>query len=107
MKSIVKGAIAILATFAIIGCGDYTRTDGSGNTDNSFTDNSTTDNSATDNSQGSGADGTVDANKTTDIEEGIYRQDYTPQECTAAGFFYCTIEDMCLDTPKATGTCNG
>ena len=102
MKSVIKSAVAILAIFAIIGCGDYTRVDDSGNTDNSSTDNSVNiggqDNNATD---------TVDSGKASDIKNGVYRQDYTQKECTEAGFFYCTIERKCLDMPKTSGNCNG
>ena len=36
---------------------------------------------------------------------GVYDADYTQAECTAAGFFYCTIENVCMDTPVATGIC--
>ena len=36
---------------------------------------------------------------------GLYNPDYNQVECTSAGFFYCTIEDMCLDQPLDTGTC--
>ena len=112
MKSVVKGAIAVLVTFTVIGCGDYTRTADSGNTDNSITDSGNTDNSTTDNSvnnnePGSDANGTVDDNKTAYILEGIYRQDYTPQECRDAGYFFCSIEQQCLDMPATGGTCSG
>ena len=36
---------------------------------------------------------------------GLYNPDYTQVECNAAGFFYCTVEGMCLDQPLDTGTC--
>ena len=36
---------------------------------------------------------------------GKYSADYTQTECEAAGFFYCTIENMCLDMELDTGTC--
>ena len=36
---------------------------------------------------------------------GLYNPDYNQVECNAAGFFYCTIENMCLDIPLAGGSC--
>ena len=40
-----------------------------------------------------------------DVVIGKYDVDYTQAECTAAGFFFCTIENVCMNTPVATGTC--
>ena len=28
---------------------------------------------------------------------GVYDEDYTPAQCSAAGFFYCSIQDKCLN----------
>lgn len=41
------------------------------------------------------------------VSEGIYREDYSQESCEAAGFFYCTIENQCLDIPLSGGSCNG
>lgn len=40
-----------------------------------------------------------------DAVVGEYNAEYTQAECTAAGFFYCTIENVCMNTPAAGGTC--
>ena len=32
-----------------------------------------------------------------DAVVGVYDDTYTPAECKAAGFFYCSIEDKCLN----------
>ena len=40
-----------------------------------------------------------------DVIVGTYSVDYTQVECNAAGFFYCTIENVCLDQPLESGTC--
>ena len=37
---------------------------------------------------------------------GEYDADYTKVECEAAGFFYCTVDNVCLNQPKNTGSCN-
>ena len=56
--------------------------------------------------------GTVDTNEAIDAINdgdtvvGVYSDEYTQTECGEAGFFFCTIEDMCLDQPIASGTCN-
>ena len=37
---------------------------------------------------------------------GVYSDEYTQTECSEAGFFYCTIDNLCLDQPVSSGTCN-
>lgn len=37
---------------------------------------------------------------------GVYSADYNQIECGAAGFFWCTIENMCLNQSITTGSCN-
>ena len=37
---------------------------------------------------------------------GVYDADYTRIECESAGFFFCSIENMCLNQPLVSGTCN-
>ena len=45
-----------------------------------------------------GNDGVVDASD--EFDEG-----YDQAECTAAGYFYCTLENRCLNQPAGGGTC--
>ena len=105
-----------VAVFATVGCGDMT-----GDTTNNDNSGQAIDNSYTfnegDRDYGSG---TVlicdDANCTVMVDEsgrtitngddeaddgdaivGEYSPDYTQSECNAAGFFFCTIEDKCLN----------
>ena len=46
-----------------------------------------------------GADGVVSASD--EYDEG-----YDQSECTAAGYFYCTLENRCLNQPADAGTCS-
>ena len=41
----------------------------------------------------------------TDVVVGEYNPNYTQTECEAAGFFYCTLQDACLNQKLTTGTC--
>jgi len=38
-------------------------------------------------------------------EDGTYDPTYTRAECTEAGFFYCTLENKCLNQPASGGQC--
>ncbi len=40
---------------------------------------------------------------------GVYSEDYTQAECNAAGYFFCTIQDKCLNQPvdDASSSCGG
>ena len=49
--------------------------------------------------------GDSDGDGIPDVEVGSYNEYYDQAQCTAAGFFYCTIENQCLDQPAAAGTC--
>jgi len=49
--------------------------------------------------------GDSDGDGEEDVPVGVYSDTYTQSECTAAGFFYCTIENQCLDQPAIGGTC--
>jgi len=49
--------------------------------------------------------GDSDGDGEQDVEVGTFSEAYTQSECTAAGFFYCTIENQCLDQPAIGGTC--
>ena len=103
----MKLILATLLAFSLVGCiPDYT-----GDT-TTHVDNSTIDNSV---SYGEGDvlictdSECVLAEEHEDVGDaivGVYDPEYTPTECNAAGFFYCTIENVCLDQPLDTGTCN-
>ena len=45
---------------------------------------------------------------TGDAIVGQYDENYTPAECKAAGFFYCSIEDKCLNqrVDDASSSCS-
>jgi len=49
--------------------------------------------------------GDSDGDGIEDVEVGTFSTEYSQSECTAAGFFYCTIENVCLDQPAIGGTC--
>ena len=49
--------------------------------------------------------GDSDGDGVEDVEVGTFSAAYSQSECTAAGFFYCTIENVCLDQPAVGGTC--
>ena len=36
---------------------------------------------------------------------GDYDPTYNAEECAANGYFYCTLENKCLNTPASGGTC--
>ncbi len=113
--------LSILAVFAIAGCdAEYT-----GRTTNN--DNSGQDHSYSyvftegDRDYGTGTPlFCTDANCSVTNEDnsinkgeadaivGEYDENYTQAECNAAGFFYCTIQDKCLDQPvdDASSSCN-
>ena len=95
--------LAIVASFLLVACGDYTG-DTTYETDNSTSygegtvlicDNSTCVEAPPEYDNG-------DGNATV----GVYDADYNQVECNAAGFFYCTIENMCLNQPRTSGSCN-
>ncbi len=116
--------LSILAAMLLVGCGDFT-----GDTTNN--DNSGQDHSyyfvEGDRSYGSGtylfctdANCSVtqtddnsgnDSNNTYDEPDAVvgeYSEYYTQAECNAAGFFYCTVQDKCLNQPvnDASSSCN-
>lgn len=41
-----------------------------------------------------------------DAVVGVYSADYSQTECTAAGFFYCTLDNVCLNQAAIGGSCN-
>ena len=118
--------MAIAMTFFIVGCGETTG-------DSNYTENTTINSGGGDvtindvevsdegtyiyNSDGTvtfttgdennigPADGDSDGDGVQDVEVGQYDSDYNQAQCTAAGFFYCTIENQCLDQPSTGGTC--
>ena len=78
------------------------------NYDNSYTDNSVdysdgTFLTCTDaNCTVSGSSDRADA----DAVVGIFDADYGPAACRSAGYFYCDIENVCLNQPTTSGSCN-
>ena len=44
-----------------------------------------------------------------DAVVGEYNEDYTQTECEAAGFFYCTVQDTCLNqrVDDTSSSCSG
>ena len=113
----MKYFVMIMAAFLAVGCGDYTGdyvgdTTNTTNTDNSV-DNSTDyicrDNADTqcytpDYSGYIDKDG--EFNDVADEPTGEYDASYSPAECAANGFFWCSIEQKCLNIPASGGTCN-
>ena len=109
MIMVNKLILGVIASLVIVGCGDY-----QGNTSNY--DESGQDRSYTfiegDKEFGDGTYlfctdsncSTIDSSKnTTGVPSepnaivGKYDENYTQAECNAAGFFYCTVEDKCLN----------
>ncbi len=41
-----------------------------------------------------------------DAVVGTYRADYTSAECTAAGFFWCSVDNVCINKRTTEGSCN-
>ena len=39
------------------------------------------------------------------VEDGVYKADYNAAQCSEAGFFFCSIEQKCLNQPTVGGTC--
>jgi len=37
-----------------------------------------------------------------DVEVGVYDADYTETECKAAGFPWCSIDNVCINAPRDT-----
>ena len=56
--------------------------------------------------QGDVGTGDTDGDGVPDVEVGVYDDAYDQAECTASGFFYCTLENKCLDQPASGGTCS-
>ena len=40
-----------------------------------------------------------------DVVIGLYDADYTQAECTSVGFFFCTIDKICMNQSTTTGSC--
>ena len=51
------------------------------------------------------ANGDSDGDGVVDVTVGDYDEGYDASQCNAAGFFYCTIENKCLNQPSDAGTC--
>jgi len=41
-----------------------------------------------------------------EVVVGVYDENYSPSECAGAGFFFCSIEQKCLNQPVVSGSCN-
>jgi len=116
MKKLILG---VALSVAMVGCANYT-----GDTevyegayvggDNTTIDNSVdisvvcTDNNSTmcytpDRALFKDEDGSYD--DVADEPTGDYDPEYTPAECAANGYFWCSIENMCLNVPAGGGNC--
>jgi len=120
--------LIILVAVMLVGCGDYTGD--TTNNDNTNQDHSymfiegdraygegtylfctdancsvTNADNNSDNSDNSGDDVYDEA----DAIVGVYDPEYNQVECNAAGFFYCTVEDQCLNqrVDDADSSCGG
>jgi len=51
-------------------------------------------------------DSNGDYNDVADVITGDYDASYTPSECAANGYFWCSIEQRCLNIQADSGTCN-
>ena len=105
----------VVATFALIGCGDYTgdtaysydnSTDNSVDSSTNYicTDNNGTNCYSDDYSYYVDGNGSVDG--VADTPSGVYDASYSASECAANGYFFCSIEQKCLNIPASSGTCN-
>jgi len=115
MKKII---LAALVAFGLVACGNITGD--TANYDQSGQDHSYTFTEG-DRDYGTGtvlfcndANCSVEKSNSTssssdgDAVVGEYDDSYTPAECNAAGFFYCTIEDKCLNqrVDDSSSSCN-
>jgi len=115
MKKLILG---VALSVAMIGCANYT-----GDTDvyegsyvggdSTVTDSSTnyicqsnTDTQCYTPSYDGYVDENGDFNDVADEPTGDYDASYSPAECAANGYFYCSIENKCLNIPASGGTCN-
>ena len=114
MKNLVKIGLAVSVAILVTACGDYTGDTGdttgdtSYNYDYSFVENNVDYGSGTvllcDDSNCSvkrtSTGKPITGNGSGSSDEavvGVYDEDYTPAQCSAAGFFYCSIQDKCLN----------
>ena len=106
----------IITAFVMSGCADFTgdttydsSTDNSVNIDRSHTvrdSNGTTTyysaktpNDLTDDEIGDGVP--------SDVVVGDYDPNYSKEECGQAGFFFCPLENKCLNQPAYGSSCSG
>ena len=112
----MKYFVMIMAAFLVVGCGDYIGDTSAysyeSNTDNSV-DNSTqyicrdnTDTQCYTPSYEGYVDKDGEFNDVADEPTGDYDPTYSPAECAANGYFFCSIEQKCLNIPASGGTCN-
>ena len=84
MKKLI---IAMIIAFAMVGCLDVS-------SDGSVHDNG---NDYSTSHEGSSSTGNGDPE---DFEDGL-----SQDECNDLGFFFCTLENKCLNQPNDAGTC--
>ena len=103
-----------VAVFMLNGCGDYTGDTSSTYNESDYINDSSTNYICTDNngtncytpdySSYVSNDGTID--EVADEPSGDFDSEYTASECAANGYFFCSIEQKCLNIPADGGTCN-
>jgi len=106
----MKSTILALMALLVVGCGDLDTGDSVSNDYTSeyyYTENNIDYGSGTvllcDDSNcsvmkdESGDTVTSGGNDKGDATVGVYDPAYTQAECTAAGYFYCTVQDQCLN----------
>jgi len=111
MRKLILG---VALSVAMIGCanytgdtdvyeGDYVNGDIISGDKVVCTDNNSTECYSPDYSTYTQSDGTVD--DVADEPSGDYSETYTISECNANGYFWCSIEQKCLNIPADGGTC--
>jgi len=89
MKKLV---VALVAVFMMAGCLDVS-SDGNGS-GNDYSHDHNNDNSVHEGTEG-----------TTKPDPDTYDEGLSQEECNDLGFFYCTIENKCLNQDNSGGTC--
>ena len=109
-----KAILAIVVALAVVGCGDLDTGDSTSvhndyTSEYSYTENNIDYGSGTvlqcndancsvmKDESGRTITTSSDSSEDGDAVVGQYDPTYTQSECQAAGFFYCTVEDKCLN----------
>ena len=122
MRKIITLSVAVAAAILMTACGDITGDTSSTSNDYrseyTYTENNIDYGSGTvlqcDDSNcsvmkdESGRTVTSKDSKTGSATVGVYDDSYTQAECTNAGFFYCTVQDKCLNqrVDDASSSCS-